>query len=147
LPVFLDISFSGCYDGSVAPQYNVEAPNEVLRINLLVLRAQKGLSQAALARRAGVSRAIISELEQGRGDVRLTTLARLARALDSVVRDLLEPWRPQRATEEELSRRARDDEFIEADAFLDALDDADSVPRYSRRGRRAAKTTKSKRAA
>jgi transcriptional regulator with XRE-family HTH domain len=131
----------------MAPQLPAETPSEALRINLVVLRAQKGLSQAALARRTGVSRAIISELEQGRGDVRLTTLARLACGLDSTVNDLLEPWRPRLATHEELSRRARDDEFVDADAFLDALDEADSVPRYSRRGRRAVKSARPKRAA
>lgn len=131
----------------MAPQNSARALNEALRVNLVVLRATKGLSQAALARRTGVSRAIISELEQGRGDVRLTTLARLASALDSSVSALLEPWRPQQATDEELSRRARDEAFIDADAFLDALDEADSVPRYSRRGRRAGKSVKPKRAA
>lgn len=131
----------------MAPQNSAQALNEALRVNLVVLRATKGLSQAVLARRTGVSRAIISELEQGRGDARLTTLARLARGLDSSVSDLLEAWRPQRLTDEELSRRARDDEFVDADAFLDALDEADSVPRYSRRGRRAGKSIKPKRAA
>jgi transcriptional regulator with XRE-family HTH domain len=122
-------------------------PNEALRVNLVVLRAKYGLSQAKLARQTGVSRGIISELEQGRGDVRLTTLARLAGGLGVTVSDLLEPWRPQRLTDEELARRARDDEFIDAEALLGALDEADSVPRYSQRGRRATKSARRKRAA
>jgi transcriptional regulator with XRE-family HTH domain len=113
-------------------------PNKALRINLLVLRAKNGISQATLARRTGVSRAIVSELEQGRGDVRLTTLARLASGLGVTIGELLEPWHPQPPTEAELSRRARDDEFIDADTLLAALDESDRIPRYSRRGRHAA---------
>ena len=35
-------------------------PHEALRVNLVVFRAKNGLSQAKLARRTGVSRAIIS---------------------------------------------------------------------------------------
>jgi transcriptional regulator with XRE-family HTH domain len=113
--------------------------NEALRINLVVLRAKTGLSQAALARRSGVARAIISELEQGRGDVRLTTLARVAQALGTTVNSLLEPWHPRPPTEDELARRARKDDFIDADVLLAAIDESIAVPRYSRRGRRPAK--------
>lgn len=120
------------------------ALNEALRINLLVLRAKAGLSQAALAKRSGVSRTIISELEQGRGDVRLTTLARVAGALGTTANGLLEPWHPHPPTEDELARRARDDEFINADAFLAALDETDPIARYSPRGRRAIKAVRSK---
>lgn len=122
----------------------LELPREALRINLVVLRAKRGLSQAALAARSRVSRAIISELEQGRGDARLTTLARLADSLGASVSDLLEPWRPEPLADGELSRRARDDEFIDADAFLAALDEADDrIPRFSRRGRRVEKAVRS----
>ncbi|MGH7737783.1 MAG: helix-turn-helix transcriptional regulator [Candidatus Tyrphobacter sp.] len=113
--------------------------NEALRINLVVLRARAGLSQAALAKRSGVSRAIISELEQGRGDVRLTTLARVAQALGATVNELLEPWHPHPPTEDELARRAREDDFIDAEALLGAIDESAAVPRYSRRGRRVQK--------
>lgn len=129
----------------MALSHPIAEPNEVLRINLLALRAKKGLSQAALARRTGVSRAVISELEQGRGDVRLTTLARLSNGLGVTVGELLEPWHPQPPTDAELSRRSRDDAFIDADTFLAALDESDPVPRYSRRGRRAATAHRSTR--
>lgn len=115
------------------------ALNEALRVNLVVLRARAGLSQAALAKRSGVSRAIISELEQGRGDVRLTTLARVAQALGATVNGLLEPWHPDPPTDDELARRAREDDFIDADALLNALDESATIPRYSKRGRRASK--------
>jgi transcriptional regulator with XRE-family HTH domain len=115
------------------------AANEALRINLLVLRAKSGFSQAMLAKRTGVSRAIISELEQGRGDARLTTLSRLAKGLDATVSDLLQPWHPQPPTEDELNRRAHVDEFIDADALLAALDESDGIRRFSLRGRQATK--------
>ncbi|MCL4560881.1 MAG: transcriptional regulator [Chloroflexi bacterium] len=47
------------------------------------LRRRKGLSQAVLAERSGISRASITNLERGRaGDVRAETLARLATALE-----------------------------------------------------------------
>jgi transcriptional regulator with XRE-family HTH domain len=113
--------------------------NDALRINLVVLRAKAGLSQAVLARRSGVSRAIISELEQGRGDVRLTTLARIAGALGTSVSALLEPWHPHPPTEDELARRAREDDFVDTDTLLAAMDESTAVPRYSRRGRRPLK--------
>ncbi|HEY8311108.1 MAG TPA: helix-turn-helix transcriptional regulator [Gemmatimonadaceae bacterium] len=113
--------------------------NEALRVNLVVLRARAGCSQAVLAKRSGVSRAIISELEQGRGDVRLTTLARVAGALGATVNELLEPWHPNRPTEDELARRVREHDFIDADTLLAALDESATVPRYSRRGRRPGK--------
>src|ERR1035441_8257878 len=104
------------------------AANEALRINLVVLRAKGGLSQATLSTRTGVSRAIISELEQGRGDARLTTLSRLAKGLGATVSDLLQPWLPEPPTDEELFRRAHDDGFIDAGAFLAALDEANGIP-------------------
>ena len=86
-----------------------------LRTNLVVLRAQRGLSQAELSKRSGVSRTVISELEQGVGDARLTTLARLAAVLETGVSNLIEPWRPTADTTAVLPHRARDDDFIDAD--------------------------------
>lgn len=45
-------------------------------------RARKGLTQRALSERAGVPQAHISKIEQGRVDIRLSSLVELARALD-----------------------------------------------------------------
>jgi transcriptional regulator with XRE-family HTH domain len=45
-------------------------------------RTAKGLSQAALARRAGVPQSHISRIETTGVDLRLSSLAELARALD-----------------------------------------------------------------
>ncbi|WP_066663668.1 MULTISPECIES: helix-turn-helix domain-containing protein [unclassified Sphingomonas] len=49
---------------------------------LLDARTRKGLSQRALAERTGVPQAHISKIEQGRVDIRVSSLVELARALD-----------------------------------------------------------------
>ncbi len=46
------------------------------------LRTQQGWSQMELARRSGVSNRVISKIESGRSEPRLTTLRRLARAFN-----------------------------------------------------------------
>lgn len=114
----------------------VEPLNEALRINMVVERAKTRLSQAALAKSAAVPRAVISELEHGRGDVRMTTLARIAASLNVTVPALLEPWEPEPITDEMLLRRLREDDFIPADTLLNAMAEANAIPHYSRRGRR-----------
>jgi len=53
------------------------------------LRAEKGLTQAALARRAGVTLSYIGRLEIGRHDPQLSTLIKLAKALKVPVAALL----------------------------------------------------------
>jgi transcriptional regulator with XRE-family HTH domain len=55
---------------------------------LRVLRERSGLTQKALAERAGTSEAYISHAETGRLDVRWHTLRRLLRALDADLRQL-----------------------------------------------------------
>lgn len=49
---------------------------------VLDARRRKGLSQRAVAERTGVPQAHISKIEQGRVDIRLSSLVELARALD-----------------------------------------------------------------
>ncbi|WP_232476097.1 helix-turn-helix domain-containing protein [Flavisphingomonas formosensis] len=49
---------------------------------LLDARVRKGLSQRSLAERTGVPQAHISKIEQGRVDIRLSSLVELARAVD-----------------------------------------------------------------
>ena len=48
------------------------------------------------------------------------------------------PWQPSPNSEEELARRAHtpEDEFIDADVFLAALDESNQPSRYSQRGRK-----------
>jgi transcriptional regulator with XRE-family HTH domain len=53
------------------------------------LRTKKKLSQAALAKRAGLSREYVNKIEAGRYDPPLSTLNSLAKALGVPVTELL----------------------------------------------------------
>ena len=57
------------------------APTFDLARRLKALRKEKGLTQAALAKRAGVTLSYIGRLEIGRHDPQLSTLQKLAKAL------------------------------------------------------------------
>lgn len=57
--------------------------------NLRRLRKQAGLSQEELGARAGIQMADISRYEGGGRDPRMTTVARLATALDVSLSELL----------------------------------------------------------
>jgi transcriptional regulator with XRE-family HTH domain len=59
--------------------------------NLRRLRAERGVAAAELARRAGTSRATLSQLEAGEGNPTLDTLYALATALDASLADLIAP--------------------------------------------------------
>lgn len=110
---------------------------DALRSNVTFRRAQLRLSQSALSQRSGLSRAVVSAIENGDGNVKLESLARLAGALGCSVADLLAQTehRP-RLTEAELARRAAagPEDFVDAGDFIAALDDR--AGRYSPRGRR-----------
>lgn len=54
------------------------------------LRVSKGMSQAALAKRAGLTREYVNKLEAGKQDPSLTTISALAKALGVPVTALLE---------------------------------------------------------
>ena len=60
-----------------------------LAVNLKRLRSRKGLTQEALARKAGVSLGYVARLEIGRHDPKLSTLKRLAKALGVKLAELL----------------------------------------------------------
>lgn len=113
---------------------------EALRVNVIVSRARARLSQEALADRAGVSRPTISRIERGAiDDVGVDVVQRLAGALGTTVAELFVFPNRDEEDDAELARRAAapDDEFVDADVFLDALDEAAGRPieRYSRAGR------------
>ena len=57
---------------------------------LKILRRDRGLSQAALAKKSGLAREYLARLELGRHDPSLSTLAKLAKALKVPVTELLE---------------------------------------------------------
>ena len=59
-------------------------------MNLRKLRRKRGMSQAALATKAGYSREYIARLETGHHDPSLSTLTKLAKALGVPVTALLE---------------------------------------------------------
>ena len=58
-------------------------------MRLKTLREQRGLSQEALAAKAGISRTYLARLETARQDPRLSTLEKLAKALRVKVHDLV----------------------------------------------------------
>ncbi len=59
-------------------------------VRLKALRIKRGMSQEALAKKAGISRGYLLRLEAGRQDPSLSTLTSLAKALKVKVGDLLE---------------------------------------------------------
>ncbi len=61
-----------------------------LRMTIKRLRAKHGLTQQALARKAGVTREYIARLETGQHDPALSTLTKLAKALKVKMTELLE---------------------------------------------------------
>jgi transcriptional regulator with XRE-family HTH domain len=58
-------------------------------MRLKALRAKRGLTQKALAERAGISHGYLARLETARHDPSLTILEKLAKALHVDVRKLL----------------------------------------------------------
>ena len=59
-------------------------------IKLAVLRKRRGLTQRGLAKLTKVSHVTIARLETAQFDPRLSTLRKLAKALEVKVRDLLD---------------------------------------------------------
>ncbi len=59
--------------------------------NVKRIREKLGLSQKELADRIGVSFPRISEIENGKGEPRITTIEKVARGLGVSVLDLLRP--------------------------------------------------------
>ena len=58
---------------------------EEIAASLRAAREEKGLSQRALAARAGLPQGHISRIESGQVDLRVSSLAEIARALDQEV--------------------------------------------------------------
>jgi len=114
---------------------------EVLRANLIIERARSRISQQQLAERSGVSRPTISRIERAAGDVTLDVIERLARALHVPVHALFTPPPQGPTSRAEIERRATapDSEFVDADAFDAALDEAEG-----RTSRRSSRTRRSR---
>jgi transcriptional regulator with XRE-family HTH domain len=69
-------------------------PPHFLASNVYDLRTARGITQAALAKAIGIAQPRIAEIERGEANPRLSTIGRLAYALDTTVSDLLKipPW-------------------------------------------------------
>ncbi|MCP2164510.1 helix-turn-helix domain-containing protein [Goodfellowiella coeruleoviolacea] len=66
-----------------------ERAGQVLAANLRVLRARQGLSLSELARRSGIAKGTLSQLESGSGNPTIETVFSLSNALDVPVSTLL----------------------------------------------------------
>jgi transcriptional regulator with XRE-family HTH domain len=76
--------------------------------HVMAWRRRLGLTQAALADRARLSRPYLSRLEKGKADPALSSLRRLALALEISIGQLVEELPPEKLlTREELDRLAR----------------------------------------
>lgn len=117
---------------------------ETLAKNVIVARARTQCSQAALAQKAGVTRATISNLERAFGSTSLETICRVAYALDTSVCALFTATAPAAVSDDDLeasAARAREG-AVNAHHLLAALDETDDeggveIERYSRAGRPA----------
>ena len=63
---------------------------------LKLMRERKGLSQRALAAKAKMSQTYLCNVETGKADPSLSTLKRLAKALDATVSELVMEPKPRR---------------------------------------------------
>jgi transcriptional regulator with XRE-family HTH domain len=79
----------------VEPAVQVKAPLEVIAASLRRERRRTGLSLTEVARRAGIAKSTLSQLEAGTGNPSLETLWAICVALDAPFSRLLEPPRPQ----------------------------------------------------
>lgn len=115
----------------------------IFGVNVIRKRAQLRLSQARLAELASVSRAVVSKIEGGDGNVTVATLEKIAAALHCRFPELFVQSADQHELDEhELVRRAGDDRsaFLSAEEFLKGIT-APNDPRYSPAGRRRRKAT------
>ncbi len=97
------------------------------------LRVQRGMSRRALARDSGVSERYLAQLEQGKGNISVVLLARVAAALQAEPGDLLQ-MRERRTTEEILIADLLREMSPEThSAFLQMLSENFALPVTSRR--------------
>lgn len=129
------------------PQSLENAPSlaQALMVNLVVSRAQKGLSQQELADAAGVSRVLISQIERGLANFTVDTLERLSTALEVDPRELLEPVDYSVASDDEIARRLASGEWVGARALLAAIDENKSFHKRPVASRDASKRSKGRR--
>jgi transcriptional regulator with XRE-family HTH domain len=76
------------------PTVPAKAPLEVIAASLRRERRRSGLSLTEVARRAGIAKSTLSQLESGTGNPSLETLWAICVALDAPFSRLLDPPRP-----------------------------------------------------
>jgi transcriptional regulator with XRE-family HTH domain len=81
-------------DAAAVPAVKSGAPLDVIAASLRRERHRAGLSLTEVARRAGVAKSTLSQLESGTGNPSLETLWALCVALDAPFSRLLDPPRP-----------------------------------------------------
>ena len=71
--------------------YNVDMENEAQKLgkNLKRIRTKKGIAQGDIVRSLGMDRAFISNIENGKTNPTLATIAKLAKALGVPIGDLI----------------------------------------------------------
>lgn len=67
----------------------MKSESEKLGKNLKIIRSKKGISQGDIARSLGVSRGFISNIENGKTNPTLSTIAKLAKAVKASTNELL----------------------------------------------------------
>ena len=82
------------YDEHPAPASPAKAPLEVIAASLRRERRRAGLSLTEVARRAGIAKSTLSQLESGTGNPSLETLWAICVALDAPFSRLLDPPQP-----------------------------------------------------
>lgn len=99
-----------------------ENPVNAVPANLARLRLDRGLTQAALAEKAGVSRVAVGQIERGDVLPRMRTLLDLARALGATLGDLVTPVRRLRSVRFRAPGRlhGREQILAEVSKWLDA---------------------------
>lgn len=105
----------------------------VLGERVRMLRAYRGMTRKVLARDSRVSERYLAQLEQGRGNISVVLLARVAAALRTDVSELLRARERHTAEELLISDLLRDLSPDNHGAFLQALSEQFSVPIESRR--------------
>ena len=136
--------------GSKAPTVNLKIANEmstgpetseiesrqllsVLGDRVRSLRAHRGMTRKALARDSSVSERYLAQLEQGRGNISVVLLARVAAALRTEPADLLHTHERQTAEEVLIADLLRELSPDTHQAFLQMVSENFAVPVESRR--------------
>jgi transcriptional regulator with XRE-family HTH domain len=110
---------------------------DALRVNVLFYRAKLALSQAALAERAGISRALLSSIERGTANTGIDIVEKIGKVFGKDAAFLIAPINTG-GTDDDIVRRLKDgpEDFVDAEALFAVLEEADEPVRYSKRGRK-----------